>query len=78
MYGGMSAAIVSFIADTWGREAPRSLLLALAGYSQPVEGYVYSLHDASFRADLDRSMQRILGIGMEELERRWREWIRRR
>jgi hypothetical protein len=77
IYGGMSAAIVSFIADTWGREAPHSLVLALADYPQPDEGYVYSLHDASFTADLDRSIQRILGIGMEELEKRWREWIRR-
>jgi hypothetical protein len=74
----MSAAIVSFIADTWGLEAPHSLLLALADYPQTDEGYVYSLHDASFRADLERSIQRILGIGMEELEKRWREWIRRR
>ena len=74
----MSAAIVSFIADTWGREAPRSLLRSLAEYPQTDDGHVYSLHDAAFQADLERSIQQVLGIGREELENRWREWISRR
>ena len=78
IYGGMSGAVVKFMAERYGPDSPRAVVHALAAYPQFEEGYVYAEHDALFRGYLDGAMRTVLGAGMEEFDRAWREWIRSR
>jgi len=78
IYGGMSGAVVGFLAERYGPDAPRAVVRALAAYPQVQEGYVYAEHDARFRGYLDGAMKTALGVGLEEFDLAWREWIRNR
>jgi len=78
IYGGMAGTVVRFMVETWGADAPRRLVRALADYRQPERGYVYSLHDAAYRADLAGAIAQTCGVDMLEFDRLWRDWIRRK
>ena len=78
IYGGMSGAVVGFMAERYGPDSPRAVVRALAAYPQVQEGYVYAEHDALLRGYLDGAMRTVLGIGIEEFDLAWREWIRSR
>ncbi len=78
IYGGMSGAVVGFMAERYGADSPRAVVRALASYPRVEEGYVYAEHDALFRGYLDGAMKTALGVGLEEFDLAWREWIRSR
>ncbi len=78
IYGGMSGAVVKFMAERYGPDSPRAVVHALADYPQVEEGYVYARHDALCRGYLDGAMRKVLGAGIEEFDEAWREWIRSR
>ena len=76
LYGGMSGAAIRFLVERHGPGIPRRLLEAMgAGSRADRVGYVYALHDAGFRADLEEALAAVLGIGMEALDQEWRAWL---
>lgn len=78
LYGGMSGAVVQFIEDRYGKGKTREIVLALARHPQDRGGYVYALHDATFRSYLASAVRTVLGLGMDELDAAWLAWIKAR
>lgn len=78
LYGGMAGALVDFIREEWGNEAPRRLVEALAARRRPEAAYVYALVDAAYREDLRAALAEVLGLDWAGLEERWLAWLGRR
>jgi len=76
VYGGMAAAVVRFMAESYGPDAPRRLVQALAAWPQERAGYVWSIHDATLRGYLDLALRQALGLDMAGLDAAWRRWIK--
>ncbi|MBU0935534.1 MAG: hypothetical protein KKC64_07940 [Spirochaetes bacterium] len=75
IYGGMAGSVIDFLADYYGAEIPRRLVLALAAWLQERVGYGWSLHDRQLRDWLAEAIQSELGLSMTELDMDWRRWI---